>query len=168
MYRRKFMNDDFDFQILRLTNKFYEDYPKERYPELLEKIGRSYNCLLFQSHYGYFIGVPYRSEVKHNNAFKFKNTKRSKHHSSGLDFTKIVIIQNPDYISCKSSIIDFDEYIKTKQNINKIASNVISYIDCYMDHIKKIHILEEKVFQRKYLYSTLKYFHKELGIENCE
>lgn len=162
------MNDDFDFQILRLTNKFYHDYPKEKYTELLEKIGRSYNCVLFQSHYGYFVCVPYRSEIRHNNAFKFRNTKRSKNHSSGLDFTKIVIVKNPEYISSESSIIDFDEYIKTKHNIKRIASEAISYVDCYVNHVKKINILGDKEFQRKYLYSTLKYFHNELGIKNCE
>lgn len=33
----------FDFQILRLTDKFYKNYPQREYPELLEKKGRGYN-----------------------------------------------------------------------------------------------------------------------------
>lgn len=47
-----------DYQILKLTNDFYNDYPNPPYKEILEKKQRAYNCLLFQSHYDYFICIP--------------------------------------------------------------------------------------------------------------
>ena len=113
------MDTPFDYQILKLTEVFYNHYPKELYPELLLKTGRSYNCLLIESHYGYFICVPYRTNIHHQNAFLFKGTKRSEHFSSGLDYSKIVIVNEPDYIDSKSSIIDKDEFLKTKNTLIK-------------------------------------------------
>ena len=84
------MNSPFDYQILKLTDAFYNTYSKEEYPELLLKSGRSYNCLLIESHYGYFICVPFRTNIRHKNAFLFTNTKRSKKYASGLDYSKII------------------------------------------------------------------------------
>ena len=51
-----------DYQILKLTDAFYQAYPNPPCREILKKQQRAYNCLLFQSHYGYFICVPYRSK----------------------------------------------------------------------------------------------------------
>ena len=99
-----------DFQILRLTDQFYSSYPNPPYKEILEKKQRAYNCILFQSHYDYFICIPYRSEIKHTYAFRFKHSKRSQMHRSGLDYTKLVIISKPEYVDCKNAIIDNDEY----------------------------------------------------------
>jgi len=64
-----------DYQILKLTNAFYSAYPNPPYTEILKKNQRAYNCLLFQSHYDYFICIPYRSEITHKYAFikKIKN-----------------------------------------------------------------------------------------------
>lgn len=160
-------NEDniFDFQILKLTKDFYNYYDKNIFPEILLKSGRSYNCLLIQSRYGYFICIPYRSEINHPFAFKFKNTKRSKKHNSGLDYTKIIIIDNPEYITSKSSIIDKDEYMKTKRFIKTIKDEAISYIDDYVNHIKGVKKIVNKEFDRKYSRSTLRYFHRELNID---
>lgn len=110
-------NDEFDFQILQLTPQFYEAFPKHLYPEILNKHTRSYNCLLIQSHSNFFICIPYRSEITHNYAFKFKKSHRSKKHKSGLD---------------------------------------------YISHIQKEKLLSLEEFNRRYRFSPLKYFHKEL------
>lgn len=85
--------DPFDYQILNLTNKFYFDYPNPPYKEIVRKSGRLYNCLLVQSHYGYFICIPYRSNINHKYAFRFKGSARSKKTNSGLDYSKIVIVK---------------------------------------------------------------------------
>lgn len=81
-----------DSQILKLTNTFYNAYPNPPYIEILKKQQRAYNCILFQSHYDYFICVPYRTEISHSYAYKFTSSSRSILHKSGLDYTKIVII----------------------------------------------------------------------------
>ena len=103
MYSKKI---SFDYQILHLTAKFYDDYPNPPYKEILKKESRPYNCLLIQSHYGYFICIPYRSHIKHKYAFKFKNNVRSKKTDSGLDYSKIVIITKSEYIGTSDAIID--------------------------------------------------------------
>ena len=95
-----------DYQILKLTDVFYREYPNPLYNEILKKNNRAYNCLLFQSRYDYFICIPYRSEISHKYAFHFTNTTRSKEHKSGLDYSKIVIITKTDYIDSVDAIID--------------------------------------------------------------
>jgi len=75
-----------------VTDLFYNTYPNPPYVEILKKGQRAYNCILFQTHYDYYICVPYRTEISHKYAFHFKKTKRSKLHKSGLDYTKIIII----------------------------------------------------------------------------
>lgn len=44
-----------------------------------------------------YICVPFRSHIHHKNAFLFKNTERSKTDSSGLDYSKKVLIRPEDY-----------------------------------------------------------------------
>ena len=42
------MLPEYDFQVLKLTKKFYEDYPNPPYKEIETKEARRYNCLLMQ------------------------------------------------------------------------------------------------------------------------
>ena len=82
-----------DYQILQLTNDFYNAYPNPPYTEIMKKKGRAYTCLLFQTHYNYYICIPYRTEISHSNAYHFKKSLRSRKHKSGLDYSKNVIIE---------------------------------------------------------------------------
>lgn len=156
--------NDFDYQILNLTDTFYEAYPNPPFTEILEKRHRAYNCLLLQTHQQYFICVPYRSHISHFNAFLFRKSARSRRSRSGLDYSKAVIIQNDSYVGSEDAVIDDDEYKETAENIQKIRREVTVYIDDYCEHIRKKQILHEKEFKRRYSFSPLKYFHKELGI----
>ncbi len=95
------------------------------------------------------------------------NTQRSKISPSGLDYRKVAIIKDMEYIdSLTPAIIDRDEYVATIANIEKIVSEVNEYIDKYVNHIKQISILHTREFTRHYKYSTLQYFHDILGLEN--
>ena len=153
-----------DYQILKLTPMFYEKYLKPSHTEILQKNSRAYNCLLFQTHYDYFIAVPYRSEITHRYAYHFKYSKRSRKHKSGLDYTKIVILDKTEYLDNKDAIIDKDEYNETIKNFETIKKQVLKYVEDYIDYINREKKIEEKEFDRRYRFSTLKYFHKELGI----
>ena len=153
-----------DYQILKLTNLFYQKYPNPPFVEIMNKNNRAYSCLLFQSHYDYFICVPYRTEISHKYAFHFKKTKRSRIHKSGLDYTKIIIISNGDFIDDKDALIDKDEYKETVRNIEKIKKDALEYVEKYIEHVKGVKCMHEREFARKYSYSTLKYFHKEMGL----
>ena len=153
-----------DYQILRLTNLFYQQYPNPPHKEILKKQKRAYNCLLFQTHYNFFICIPYRSEITHSFAYLFKKSNRSKKHKSGLDYTKILIVNKTEYLNNKDSIIDKDEYKETIINLEKIKKDALEYVEEYVAHINKTNILHPVSFKRKYGFSTLKYFHKELGL----
>ena len=153
-----------DYQILKLTDDFYNAYPNPPYKEILKKKQRAYNCLLFQTHYDYFICIPYRTEISHPYAFHFKTTARSKVHKSGLDYSKIVIIAKTEYIDSTDAIIDKDEFNETMMNLNRIKKEALDFVEDYVEHIKGIKLLHKREFIRRYGFSPLKYFQKELGI----
>jgi len=133
--------EEFDFQILKLTDAFYEAYPNPPFTEILKKKQRAYDCLLLQTERDYFICIPYRSQISHSNAFYFKKSVRSRRSQSGLDYSKAVVIQNAEYIGKEDAVIDHD-----------------------CDHVGGKRLLHEKKFARRYKYSPLRYFHKELKL----
>ena len=153
-----------DYQILQLSSAFYRHYKSPPYHEILKKSNRPYNCLLFQTHYDYYICIPYRTEISHSYAYRFKNSKRSRKHKSGLDYTKIIIITDSKYMDEKTIIIDKDEYKETIQYFSKIKKQALQYVEDYIAHVRGTNPLSYQEFNRKYNYSTLKYFHNELGI----
>ena len=154
----------YDYQILELTNAFYEAYPKENYPEILEKQVRAYNCIVFEVSSEYFVCIPYRTEIKHKYAYHFKRSLRSRKHKSGLDYTKMVVITNGDYIDTQEAIIDKDEYIETVQNIDRIQAEVLAFLGSYINHMQGETLLHISEYRRRYQYSPLQYFHRELGL----
>ena len=101
---------DYDVQVYLLSQKFIDDYPKDKYPELMHKQGRPYSCLLIDTHEDYFICIPFRSEITHKNAYMFKGTKRSRNSKSGLDYSKVVLIKDLEYFDLKQAVVDQDEY----------------------------------------------------------
>ena len=155
---------DYIFDIYLLSDQFIKAYPFSEYPELMNKQARPYNCLLIDSHEDYFICVPYRTSINHNNAYHFKNSKRSRIAKSGLDYSKIVIIKDTSYLSTDIAVIDQDEYRETLANMNRITNEVLHYVDQYILHVRGISILHDREFDRLYRYATLQYFHNELGI----
>lgn len=153
-----------DYQILKLTDAFYNAYPDPPYREIMKKMKRAYTCLLFQSHYGYFICIPFRSEISHKYAFHFSNTARSRIHKSGLDYSKIVIISKLEYIDSEDAIIDKDEFNETMVNLEQIKKEALGFVEDYVAHMNGNKKLHNREFERRYGFSSLKYFHKELGI----
>ncbi len=152
----------YDYQILKLTDDFYKAYPDPPFHEILQKKDRAYDCLLFQTHYHYFICVPYRTEISHAYAFHFTKSRRSKKHRSGLDYSRMVIIQNPVYINNESAVIDDDEYVETVLNIERIQREAVRFLEDYCAHVTGACLMHEREFQRRYRFSPLKYFHSAL------
>lgn len=155
----------YDYEIKKLSSKFYINYDKVSYPELLSKDNRSYDVAIFELEFlkDIFVCLPFRSNIQHNNGYRFKFSARSKKSNSGVDFSKIVLIKNADYIG-QAAKIDNDEFIEFKKFSNSIHSKLSKYILDYCNHIKGISILHEKEFDRKYKYSTLSYFHELLDL----
>ena len=94
-FRKRRISKVHDYEIKKLSEQFYKDYPHDQYQEILIKEGRSYDVVLFEIDYlaDCYVCVPFRTEMKHNNGYKFKFSGRSKKHQSGLDFTKLVIVE---------------------------------------------------------------------------
>ena len=147
---------DYLSQIYLLSTKFVQDYPSSTYSELMYKQGRPYTCLLIDTHDVYFICVPFRSSINHKNAFFFKGTERSQKTKSGLDYSKIVIINNPDYIdSTTAAVVDQDEYNEMMTHLPQIVKEAVSYVVTYINHVngtaplhpKQVH---PKQFSRQY------------------
>lgn len=153
---------DSDFQILKLTERFYFKYSDSQYPELLNKKNRPYNCMLLQTHYDYFICVPFRTNINHNNAFKFSSSKRSKVKKSGLNYSKMIIIKDLNYLESRDAVIDKAEYKETVKNIERIKAEALEYLENYIKYINGKEVMHREEFMRRYKYTTLKYFHEEL------
>lgn len=156
---------DFIAELNCVTELFIKEYPVSLYPELMYKRGRPYNCLLIDLHYDYLICIPYRSNINHNNAYHFKNSIRSRENKSGLDYSKMLIINDGKYICSKNVVIDQDEYKETIMYIKLIVRDSVKYLNDYINHMTGKRILNINEFNRKYRYTTLKYFHKILNIE---
>ena len=150
-----------EYKIVTLTEKFYLDYPSDNYPEILEKSKRAYNCLMLELN-DYYICIPYRSEMRHNHGYKFTKSKRSIKSQSGLDYTKIVIVKNIEYLSKLNAVIDADEFKETVENIGKIARGANRFITDYIKIVRNN--VDDKGLPKRFRFSTLQYFHKELSI----
>lgn len=155
---------EYDSELYLLSPKFVTAYPASVYPELMYKHGRPYTCLLIDSHDDYFICVPFRSSIGHNNAFKFTGTARSRKTKSGLDYSKIVIIKDISYFDSTAAIVDSDEYTEMIKNLPKIISEATNYVNTYINHINGTSPIHPCEFARKYQYSSLPYFHDVMGI----
>lgn len=153
----------YDVDVLKLSPAFYVAYPVLQYPEIMGKQSRPYACLLVKVH-DYFICIPYRTHIDHPNAYHFRRSRRSQRSKSGLDYSKMVIIQNSNYIESTPTVIDQDEYNETMIHLNTIVTEAVSYLDGYIDHIQGTKTLHPKEFLRKYGFSTLPYFHDVLGL----
>ena len=166
LFRRNSMifKEKLDFQVLKLTDAFYEDYPTPPFTEILRKRQRAYDCLFLQADDDVLVCIPYRSHITHSNAFYFKKSVRSRKSRSGLDYSKAVIIHNVEYISKENAVIDQDEFIETVENIDRIRSEMSQFIEGYCSHISGKKVLHEKEFKRRYGYSPIKYFHRELNM----
>ena len=153
--------------ISLLSPKFLQDYPHTQYPEIMRKHGRPYSCLIIDTHDDYYICIPFRSSISHNQAFLFKNTQRSKSSRSGLDYKKMVLIKDESYFDkATAAIVDSDEYKEAITNLEKIASEAAQYVDDYIAHVTGTTPLHHREFDRKYRFSTLPYFHDILGLNN--
>lgn len=150
-------------KIYNLSSQFYTDYPHSQYPEISRKKGRAYSCLLVEYMDDLFICIPFRSYVRHKYAYHFKTSARSKQCQSGLDYTKVTLIKNNDYLDAVApAIVDQDEYKETVQNLSRIAQEVYDYISDYKDDLNGVKKLHLKEWKRRYGMSTLPYFEEFL------
>ena len=96
-----------------------------------------------------------RHNINHKYSIKTFNNQ-------GLDFTKAVIIIDKAFISEKNVYIEQEEYEELSTKKSLIKPKLKKFIKAYKKAIKNPDDLKNKILCE---FSSLQYFHKELGIE---
>ena len=104
--------------------------------------------------------IPFRTNVSHKACYRFKNSSRDTHSFTGLDYSKAVVVNDDRYIGT-SAFIDEKEFLE----LNRKYYFIIKQFSAYVSGYKKYVAGELDHFSsKKYRYSTLQYFHSEIGI----
>lgn len=168
--RKDIFVDKPTYTLSVLSSKFYADYPMALYPEIMQKENRPYVCLNITVN-DYTMCIPFRSFIPKGNAycFAFKKSGRSTQGKSGLDYSKIVLVTNKEYIDSSAvAIVDKDELNEVAENINKIAADVLEYVETYINHVNNSKPLHIREYERRYRFSTLTYFHDILFLDESQ
>ncbi|MBR1711017.1 MAG: hypothetical protein IJ719_19680 [Clostridia bacterium] len=144
--------------VVALSSEFYNLHPQNDFPEILHKEERPYNCLCFSCEKDYSICIPFRTNMSHRFGYRFRKSARSRNNLSGLDYTKIVIINDDKYISQIPAVVDNDEFTEMMQNIDAIVNGALAYVENYVNHKKGSCVLDQQVFERRYGRSSIQYF----------
>lgn len=144
----------------------------ELYPEIESKKSSPYFVMLFTIKDNRF-ALPFRTNIRHDYCFRFHTSSRPTESITGIDFTKAVIVNNDEYIG-DAARIDDKEYNELYYNHQTVIREFKAYLDGYIRYALKTFASEHKPKSpkalkyrgaSKYLYTSLKYFHRELGIE---
>lgn len=154
-----------EYEIWKLSSSFYNDYPESQYPEILRKSGRPYNVIVFETKEDYYVCVPFRTYLNHQQGFHFPQHNHLNGGNPGIDYSKMLIVKNDNYIG-QATLIEPSQMAFFNANIATIQQEIFGYLEGYINHINGTTILHPRQFIRKYQYTTLKYFHSELGISN--
>ena len=104
--------------------------------------------------------LPLRTNIRHSYCYKFKNTGRNTQSSTGIDFTKAVIVNETKFIG-DSTTIDNKEYVELMNKFYFVIKKFKIYLEGYIKYRK---YGGDEFTARKYQFTTLKYFENELGI----
>ncbi|CAH1235091.1 conserved hypothetical protein [Vibrio harveyi] len=140
-------------KLRSMTDEAYQRLSEGR-DQVLQK-NRGYGVISVQVNDLTF-AVPLRSNLNHPNGFKtlFYNGKWN-----GLDYSKALLVQDEDLNQEAFKPRNADEYKKIKNNEDKIIEEFGDYVSGYIDAAK-----EGKTENHKFKFTTLQYFHDELGI----
>ena len=148
------------YELKYLSNKFILKYPEKDYSEFENKLNRPYVVFIIKID-NHTFAIPFRTNMNHKYGYKFKSTGRSTNTSTGLDFTKAVLVDD-DSLLGDSATIDNKEFLELSKKHFFIRKQFIKYYKNYKKYLNN----ELNEYQSKaYTYSTLKYYHNELGIK---
>ena len=109
---------------------------------------------------GNTFAIPFRTNISHTNCYKFKNSTRPTDSVTGLDYTKAVVVNNNAHIGEPARIND-KEYVELNDRYGVIVSGFRKFIS---DYVKYANGASSYYNEKKFKYTTLRYFHTELGI----
>lgn len=123
-------------------------------PQVLSK-DRGYG-VVYLGYGGLVFALPLRSNLNHPHGFK---TVFDGKVWNGIDYTKALVVNASDFEQVAFKTRDNNEYLKIKKNKDKIEREFIMYLTEYVDAISGGEELNQK-----FKFTTLQYFHTELGI----
>ena len=147
----------------RLSTVFYAQFGQ--CDEILTKENRPYYVLILELD-GLTYAIPLRSHITHPYCFV---VDISDGQNSGLDFSKaVVIVDSAQYIDPAPVTIRQHEYNIYKQQEYLIRRQFSSYVASYKKQVRRR--LKNPALPVSALcrYASLKYFHRELGLDNLE
>lgn len=139
-----------------LSDKFYNEFPRELFPEIMRKDVRPYVMVKLTIN-GYEVGLPLRSNIEHQYAYWTNKADRC-----GIDYSKAVIIPDSSYINPRKPFIRDDEHKALLGKEYEIRKGFMRYLKDYHKALKSLDIPRNLKLVN---YSTLQYFHKQLMIE---
>jgi protein AbiQ len=143
----------------RLTAAFYVQY--SQCPEILTKEDRPYYVALLEVD-DLCYAVPLRSRISHPYCFIADNSCGQK---SGLDYSKAVVITDTArFIDPAPVTIRQNEFNVMTQHEHFIKKKFSSYILSYKKEIRRRQTNPALPVSNLCRYSSLKYFHQELGL----
>ena len=128
------MNRNKNYKINYLSEQFYIDFNNSEYPEIENKTDRPYMVMLIQIENNTF-AIPFRTRISHKHGYRFANSSRKTNKSTGLDFTKAVIVNDIKYIGLSARIND-SEYNELDINHYIIIKRFKKYISEYIKYKK--------------------------------
>lgn len=149
------------YSINYLSNDFFNTMCTPERSEIENKPERPYVVLLVNIS-GNTFAIPFRTNLPHNNGYKFRKTGRPTKCSSGIDFSKAVIVNDKSYIG-NTAFVDKEEFRELSNKSNFIIKKFETYVNNYIKVANGT--TTDKYTVNKYQYSTLRYFHDELGIK---
>lgn len=133
-----------------LSEQFYNDYPSDKYPEMMIKENRPYTQVITDIN-GLKFAIPLRSDISHSTDVLW--TDKSEKH--GLDFTKAVLILDDKYIAEEKVFVKNKEHKHLLGKERRVKEKMEKCISNYKK--AKANIKEEH--NAEYCsYSTLQYF----------
>ena len=154
------MNSKKFYELHYLSPEFYNKYNTVDYPEIEHKAQRPYIVLLVKVDDNTF-ALPLRTNIKHSSCYKFQYSSRPTESITGIDFSKAVIVNEEEEYIGEAAEIDNKEYVELNDRIAFIVSKFSTYVKGYHSYVAGT---SNEYQAKKYKYTTLKYFHKELGI----
>ena len=151
------MNKNVKYKLNYLSSAFFEKYNANEYPEIENKSNRPYMVVLVKIKSNTF-AIPFRTNIPHNNCYKFKNSSRPTHSTTGLDYTKAVIVNDSMYIG-EAARIDDKEYVELNKNFPFIIKQFKKFVS---DYINFANGQQSYYVAKKFRFTTLKYFENEL------
>jgi hypothetical protein len=146
-----------DGQPCLLSERFYEAYPPDLYPEIESKRTRPHVMVLIQSHNGTSFVIPLRSNIKHR--FCFKTAE-----NGGLDYTKVIPIIDESFIDMsRKAMVRQCDWPIIQSNRKRIKAGMLKYFEQYRRAKKNA---RNPAYKNLIRYSTLQYFEDELGLNS--